>query len=97
MDDTRRLDVGTSLRRDLCFRGEETSYRSFRRVAIAIKQPIPLRRYVPSQDLTATEAAGKGLSVQKVARVCLRQRGTSPEKGAEMLAWTDIRKTGWDE
>lgn len=75
----------------------EKPLRSFRRVAIAIKQPIPLRRYVPSQDLTATEAAGKGLSVQKVARVCLRQRGTSPEKGAEMLAWTDIRKTGWDE
>lgn len=52
---------------------------------------------MPSQDPTATEAAGKGLSVHKVASVCLRQRGTSPEKGAEMLAWTDIRKSDWDE
>lgn len=49
---------------------------------------------MPSQALTAMEAAGKGSQGMSQTK---RNKEPSPEKGAEMLAWTDIRRFGWDE
>lgn len=67
-----------------------------RRVAVTIRQPIPLIRHVPCQSLTAMEVIEKGPSLQKSGQHVSQaktDKRVSPEKGAQMLAWAVLRSS----